>query len=408
MQRHALILSTTHDFLLKFEKENALRLMRMGYTVHFAANEKEPAYLSDLEAIKRLGIIFHPIPIARSPFLFQQNFRALKEIVHLLRSIPISILHCHTPVGGVLGRLAGALSKRYPLTVIYTAHGFHFYRGAPFVNHLLYAPIERILAHLTDLLVVINDEDDKAARSFHLRKGGRVYKIPGIGLDPVRFSPLSDTTCSMIRNRLSVSPDEFLLIAVGELNHNKNHTAILSALHAMKQAGTLHNVKLIICGDGFLKGHLAHTIRSLGLSDIVSLYGHRTDVPALIGCADALVFPSVREGLGMAAIEALAMGIPVIAADNRGSREYLLHKQNGFLCCHDDPHTIKEGILFLQNRTPQQKKEMNVRCIESARPFEQQYTAAVMHKVYGEADRRINAACECSAVHKKSKPRPPA
>ena len=110
----------------------------------------------------------------------------------------------------------------------------------------------------------------------------------------------------------------------------------------------------------------------------------------------------------MAAIEALAMGVPVIVADNRGSREYLLHKQNGFLCCHDDPHTIKEGILFLQNRTPQQKKEMNVRCIESARPFEQQYTAAVMHKVYGEADRRINAACECSAVHKKSKPRPSA
>ena len=131
----------------------------MGYLVHYAANFHEPPYVQDRAAIEALGVQTHQIPIARSPFLFRDNLRALEELLALLDRYPIGALHCHTPVGGVLGRLAGRLYQKRQVVVLYTAHGFHFYRGAPLKNWLAYYPVERWLARYTDLLAVINQED---------------------------------------------------------------------------------------------------------------------------------------------------------------------------------------------------------------------------------------------------------
>lgn len=183
MDKQILILTTTNDFLRKFEQGNVRILQQMGYTVHYAANMNEPHYLSDEDKIRELGVYTHHIEIARSPFLFHDNQKALRQILDLIRKYQIQIIHCHTPVGGVLGRLAGKLFRDRKLFVIYTAHGFHFYRGAPLLNHLIYAPVEKALARYTDVLIVINEEDYRHARHFLLKKGGHVYKIPGVGLD---------------------------------------------------------------------------------------------------------------------------------------------------------------------------------------------------------------------------------
>lgn len=187
MEKHALILTTTSDFLWKFERENVKILQQMGYVVHYATNLKEPSYFSEKERLDQLGIQVHPIDIARSPFLFRQNERALRQVLDLIRKYDICLLHCHTPVGGLLGRLAGRRLGPGKLFVIYTAHGFHFYQGAPLSHWLAYYRVERFLAHYTDTLILINEEDAAAARRFRLRKGGKRYLLPGTGLDTQLF-----------------------------------------------------------------------------------------------------------------------------------------------------------------------------------------------------------------------------
>lgn len=387
MEKHALILATTSDFLWKFEWENANLLQQMGYTVHYAANMNEPHYLPGREKLQALGVQAHHIDIARSPFMVHYNQLALHQLIRLLRTYPIRLLHCHTPVGGLLGRLAGSVCRG--TTVIYTAHGFHFYKGAPHLNRLAYYPVERALARLTDFLIVINREDYESAQHFSLKKGGHIYQIPGVGLDLSVFRPLPKQRRLILREQLGVSGRECFLLSVGELNENKNHRIVLEALAKIKHArGSLQGIRYAVCGDGFFRERLQQWIRALGLSQAVTLYGYRTDIPELLGCADAAVFPSIREGLGMAGLEALATGIPVIAADNRGTREYMRHGQNGFVYNPFDADGFAAGIEATAAMSAAEKEAMAARCRASALPFDRKYTIQLMQQIYAEADRR--------------------
>ena len=385
MEKHVLILATTHDFLLKFERENVEILQSMGYTVHFAANLREPGYLSDEEAIRERGVVLHHIDIARSPYLVRENQRALRQLLEILRRWDMRALHCHTPVGGLLGRLAGKLSPLHPV-VVYTAHGFHFYRGAPLFNRLVYYPVERELARYTDLLLVINQEDEQAARRLPLAPGGKVFRLPGVGLNRQVFSPPDPEERQRIRRRYGVAPGEFLLVSLGELNVNKNHQVVLEALSLLQRRNRLSGVRYVICGEGFARERLQREIQERELP--VSLWGFRRDVPQILTCADATVFPSRREGLGMAGLESLAMGVPVLAADNRGTREYMVFGKNGLIYPWNDPAGFARGILLLQGLDPVRRRELSQRCRESVAPFDRTLTRETMRLVHEEMDRK--------------------
>lgn len=390
MEKHALILATTSDFLRKFETDNVRILQQMGYTVHYAANLREPAYLSEEAYLKELGLVLHPLDIARSPFLLQDNQRALRQILAILRKYGVRLLHCHTPVGGVLGRLAGYFAPEPGPVVLYTAHGFHFYKGAPLFNRMTYFEVEKALARLTDILIVINEEDYRSARKFRLKKKGALYKIPGVGLDTQKFRPLTPEERRDGRERLGLREEDFFLVSVGELNGNKNHKIVLEALAAIREkGGDLSRLRYGICGDGVYRGRLERAIVEMGLQDAVTLYGYCRRVPDILGCADASVFPSVREGLGMAGLEALAMGIPLIAADNRGTREYMEHGRTGFVCRHDDAQGFAEGIESLRRMGPKEKERMRRYCLDAVRPFALPYAEAMMRRIYADAEKRI-------------------
>lgn len=386
MDKPVLILATTSDFLWKFETENVKLLQQMGCTVHYAANMNEPHYLPGGESIA--GVKAHHIDIARSPFMLQYNQAALGQLVRLIRSQGIRLLHCHTPVGGLLGRLAGRLCKG--LTVIYTAHGFHFYRGAPWVNRVVYYGVEKALARYTDFLIVINGEDYEAAQTFRLKRGGRVCKIPGVGLDLAKFHPLPPAQREALRAQLGIPAETCFLVSAGELNENKNQGIVLKALVKLRQnRGSLSGIRYGICGDGFFRQRLERQIQDMGLAQAVTLYGFRRDMPNMLGCADGAVFPSVREGLGMAGLEALAMGVPVIAADNRGTREYMRHGKNGFVYSPWDAGGFAAGIAAVSRLTPAERATMAACCRASAAPFDRRYAAAQMAEIYWEACRRI-------------------
>ena len=390
MEKHLLILTTTNDFLPKFEQENVKILQQMGYVIHYVTNRFEPHYRSDDERVRKMGVHLHHIEIARSPYLIHDNQKALRQLLGLIHKYHIDVIHCHTPVGGLLGRLAGKLCRDRRPYVVYTAHGFHFYKGAPLFNRLLYFGVEEALARRSDVMIVINEEDSRSAQKFRLKHGGRLYKIPGAGLDRSVFKPLPDEKRDALRARLGIEQDDFFLVSVGELNENKNQKAALEALAKRKRTNKgLPKIKYGICGDGFYRNRMERWILEMGLKETVTLYGYCSNVPEILGCADASIFPSKREGLGMAGLESLAMGVPVIASDNRGTREYMEHGKNGYVCRYDDIDGFERGIEAMKSLSPEKKAAMKIHCIDSAKPFDKRYTTAMMQRIYSSLDQRL-------------------
>ncbi len=389
MDRQILILTTTRDFLGKFETENVKILKEMGYSVHYAANTAEQSDLFDKDEIEKLGVHLHHIDIERSPYMLRNNRRAFLQLIELVRRHKIRIIHCHTPVGGVLGRLLGRYFRKDGIKVFYTAHGFHFYHGAPWINNSIFYWVEKLLARYTDILVVINREDYKSGGRFRLRDGGKLYHIPGVGLDMKKFCILSEEERQKNREAFGIGPDKFFLVSVGEINGNKNQGVILKALALMRDRGQdISDVVYGICGDGYFRERIERQVRELKLEDHVKIFGYRRDIPGMLGCADMSVFPSKREGLGMAALESLAMGIPVAASDNRGTREYMEDGCNGYLCDHGDPESFIRGIEKIRNMDEAQRERMKIRCRESAARFDKRYTGRIMRAVYRNAEKR--------------------
>ena len=380
-----LILTTVSGFLYQFELDNVKILQNMGYEVHYAANGELPRYLFEQEVVETSGVIFHHVGIEKSPAKCRKNAKAFREIMQIIRQEQIQVLHCHTPMGGVLGRLAGKRceAEGISLKVIYTAHGFHFYQGAPRFAALVYRMAEAYLAHYTDRLVTINREDYENARTFRLREQGAVYQIPGVGLDMEYYHPANKEQRQNARKSLQVAENQMFLLSVGELNENKNHRVMIEALREMqKQGRDISDLKYGICGDGDLREALHQLVREYQLEQNVIFYGYQKDVRPYLWAADLFVFPSRREGLGMAALEALAAGVPVLAADNRGSREYMQHGKNGFLCIWDDKDAYIRALEQMQNQRPEEWHKIQKFCRESVEKFQKKYTHEIMKQVY--------------------------
>lgn len=385
-EKKILILATVGGFLSQFELDDVRILQEMGYTVYYAADLTHPVYSLKREALEEIGIHLHQISITKSPLRLVQNGKALREVIQLIRREKIQALHCHTPTGGLIGRLAGLCCGR-KMKVVYTAHGFHFYQGAPQPGAFVYHTVEKLLARFTDILIVINEEDRQSAEKFHLRKNGQVFRIPGVGLDMERFAPFTEEERAAGRRKLGLNEEDFFLLSVGELNENKNQHTVLLALARMRRDGKdVSHIRYGICGDGVNRRKLEEEIKLMGLSDIVKIYGYQSPVQLILGCADAFIFPSRREGLGIAALEALSMGIPVIAADNRGTREYMQPGKNGFVCGWNDTDGYVRGIEAVQFMGQKQKKEIKQFCRESVKGFAKENTHQIMWDVYRRMD----------------------
>lgn len=391
--KNILILTTVSGFLNKFEKENVKILLNLGYTVHYASNRNEQIYLYDESELESMGVHLHHVDIAKSPYMFRDNYRAYKQLIELVSKYEIQVIHCHTPVGGVLGRLVGRHFRKQKLKVIYTAHGFHFYKGAPLINNTVYYLMEKMMAPYTDIMILINKEDYDNACKFHIKKGGHVYRVPGVGLDLDKFSPLSDVQYYEQRKKLGLDQDDFFIVSVGELNKNKNQEAVLRALAKMRDMGKdISHIKYGLCGDGFYHEKIEKWIHELKLENTVTMYGYCREVKWILGCAQASVFPSIREGLGMAALESLAMGVPVIAADNRGTREYMKSGKNGYVCGAKDISGYIRGIEKIRSLSAEQNKKVKSYCRKSVKDFDKARTNEIMRSIYEKLDEEIVAA----------------
>ena len=299
-----------------FAKSSIAAARQLGIEYHIASNETGiDQSIKDLEC-EELGIYHHHIDINRNPSAVAQNRKAYKQIMELIEEYHFDVIHCNTPMGGVLGRLCG--HKAGVKTVIYQAHGFHFWTGAPLMNWTCYYPTEKFLAHYTDILITINKEDKKRAQKFHLKKNGKLVSVPGVGIDVEKISTPTISPEEK-RRQLGISQDSLVYITVGELIPRKNQSMLIDAF---KKADIANSI-LLICGKGQEKDNLQKQIEENGLSEKVKLLGQRTDIYELLQCSDVFLFPSKQEGLPIALMEAMAVGLPCVAANIRGNNDLL-------------------------------------------------------------------------------------
>lgn len=310
----------TMDFFVSFIKQ----LLKEGNTVDIATNENNSKVP---ECYKEWGCTVYQIDTSRSP-LNMGNIKAITQIKELVAKEKYDIVHCHTPVAAMCTRLACRRARKNGTRVFYTAHGFHFYKGAPLKNWLIYYPVEKICSHFTDVLITINKEDYILAQN--KMKAKCVEYVPGVGIDLETFNQVISSKKEK-RKELGIPEDSLLFLSVGELNENKNHEVVIRAIADM-------NVYYIIAGEGDFKQHLQNVINDLEIGNTVKLLGYRHDVRELYKAADAFIFPSFREGLSVSVMEAMASGLPVICSNIRGNTD-LIDNSGGALF---NPHSIED------------------------------------------------------------------
>ncbi len=308
-------IKTFHEPFLKLFKEN-------DYKTYVAANwnlkeNNKIAYCDE----------FIQIPIKRSPYS-TQNIKAINELKKLIKKEKFDIVHCHTPMGSVVARLAAKEARKNGTRVIYTAHGYHFYKGAPFINWLLYYPVEKWLAKYTDTQITITQEDyDLAKRKFKIKD---LHLVHGVGLDEEKFNILiSNEEKENLKQELKIDDKSVVCTYVAELNKNKNQQLLIKAIKRLKDDN--NNVTLLLVGKGKYEQKLLKLIKKLNLEENVKLLGYRSDIVKILSITDIYLASSLREGLPVNVMEAMYMGLPIIAVDNRGHRELVQHNENGFI-----------------------------------------------------------------------------
>ncbi len=294
-------INTFHIPYLKMFKEK-------GYEVHVASRGKEKVEYCD----KHYDIQFERFPLK------PQNIKAYKELKNIINQNKYEIIHCHTPVGGVLTRLAAKKARKAGTRVIYTAHGFHFYKGAPTLNWLIYYPLEKYLSKYTDDLITINNEDYQIAKKKF--KAKNTHYIQGVGVNKTKFDFLiSEDEKDRIRKELHIAKNDFVIIYPAELSKRKNQKMLIESMKLLVDKDEKY--KLLLPGKDSLNGKYQQLVKQYGLEDNIKFLGFRKDIPKLFKISDLAVSTSKQEGLPVNLIEAMMSGLPVIATDCRGNRD---------------------------------------------------------------------------------------
>ncbi|MCC5421796.1 glycosyltransferase family 4 protein [Clostridium perfringens] len=270
------------------------------------------------------GVKIFNIPFSRSPLSFG-NIKAFKELIKLQKENKYDIVHVHTPVASIYGRL---LKIRFPkLKTIYTAHGYHFLKGGPKLGWIIYYPIEKVMAKLTDVTININKEDYEITKTKLNPK--KCYLVNGVGLDLNQYKPLSKEKQESKRKELGLEKDDFVVIMIAELNENKNQIQLIKAIELLKDK--YPNIKAISVGEGHKFEELQQEINNRGLKNNFKLLGFRTDVNELINISNIGILLSYREGLPRNIMELMANGKKVIATNVRGCRDLVCNDNIGTL-----------------------------------------------------------------------------
>ena len=300
---------------------------------------------------------------------------AYKELKKIIRNNKFDLIHCHTPTVSVMTRLAAKKARKIGTTVMYTCHGFHFHNTSSKKNWLIYYPIEKLLSRFCDYIVTINKEDFKRSSNFSCKN---IRYIPSVGVDINAIGQLEIDKIAK-RKEFGLPTDSVLIFSAGELIERKNHEVIIRALAKLQNK----NICYAIAGSGPLKDYLTKIATDLGIGDRVFFLGFRTDIWELYHMSDISAFPSKIEGLGLAGIEALAAGVPLVSSNVHGILDYVVDGVTGYTCAPNDVDAFAKAIDKLSSNQ-ELRRDMREACIEAAKPFEISNALNVMWGIYKE------------------------
>lgn len=323
---------------------------------------------------------YFDIPFHRSPMNID-NITAYQMLKKIIDEEHYDLIHCHTPVGATIARLAARKARRKGTRVIYTAHGFHFFSGAPMKNWLLYYPAEWLMSFLTDDLITINKEDfDRAKKHMHPK---HLQYVPGVGINRSKFV-ITAAQRQEKRRELGFGDEDFLILTVAEMTKNKNHITILNALAAMKDMPEFSHIHYLLCGRGEQWNPLEEAAEDLGLSGHVHFLGYRTDVWSLYGACDLFAFMTYREGLPVSLMEAMAAGMAIVCTRVRGNVDLIEDGVSGVFV-ENDPQALEKQILALY-WDPEKRSDLGAGAMEGVKPFGEETVHKKMREIYGTSE----------------------
>lgn len=343
----------------------------MGYDVYLGVNRHDPA---ELEC--ELPVKLYDGHTYRSITAWKDNKIAYNNLCKVIKNGNIEVIHCNTPVGGMIGRLCG---KKYKVgKIIYTAHGFHFYKGAPLFNRTVLKWAEMLMARWTDAIITMNQEDYEAARNMKLRKGGKVYFVHGVGITLSDFEGLRSLR-QQKRDELGAKEDDIVLISMGDLVPRKNYG---TAIRSIAKANNPH-LQYYICGKGPELEALQSLAKELGVEEQIHFLGFRADVKELLSAADIFLFTTLQEGLPRSMMEAMAMGLPCVASAIRGNVDLIEDGKGGYLRPSTDVDGFAEAIRNIAENSDL-REEMRAYNLERIKEFDISVVEEEIRAIYKE------------------------
>lgn len=368
-----LLVATVQSHICQFHRPLVAMLHEHGCEVHVAARnnlaEKNGLKLDFVEQI-------FDVPFRRAPFS-PKNLAAYRKLRRLIDTGDYDVIHCNTPVGGVVGRLAARRARKRGAKVLYTAHGFHFYRGAGKMSWLVWYPVERFMCRFTDTLLTVVEEDYAFARK---KLPTHIARIHGVGADSEKYRPQSDAQRAALRHALGCGEKDKLLLCTGELRLNKNQrTAVL----ALKKLSETHpEARLMLAGNGAALSELQTLAQTLGVQDRLLFLGYHTDLERYADLAEVIVSCSLREGLPMNIVEGMLLAKPVVASDNRGHRELITPDVTGYLAPPTDADAFARYLALLLDH-PETAAELGRRGHRRALAYTDAAVMEELAQIYG-------------------------
>lgn len=336
--KKVLLTATVQSHICQFHKPLVKVLHEHHYEVHVAARNN----LAEKNGLKLdfVDRVFD-IPFERSP-LSRKNIAAYQEMKKVIHHTHYDVIHCNTPMGGIVTRLAGKAARKKGTKLFYTAHGFHFYEGAPKQNWAVYYPIEKFFAnHYTDKLITITQEDFKLAKE---KFKCHTEYIHGVGLNTKKYTILSENEKMDIRQKMGFSPQRTLILCVGELLANKNQSTVIRAMEKVVQKHP--NSTLMLAGNGANLENLQQLAAELNLQENILFLGYTTELEKYLNIADIVVSCSFREGLPVNIMEAMYCKKPTVTSINRGHKELVRDGETGYLVAPTDAAGVAEKLTF--------------------------------------------------------------
>lgn len=373
--KKVLFTATVDSHILQFHIPYLKLFKENGYEVHVATNGNKEIPYCDVK---------HVIPFERSPIKIN-NLRAIKQLKQIIEDEEFDIIHCHTPMGATVTRLAAKEARKKGTRVIYTAHGFHFYKGAPVKNWVIFYLVEKFLAKYTDTLILINQEDYRLAQSKFSRRCKDIQYVPGVGIDEKKFDfVMRKEEKSRLKESIGLDDKDFVIIYPAEISKRKRQEWLIDSISGLLKE--YKEIKMLLPGKDSLNGKCQEIVKRKGLEQQIKFLGYRKDIPRLLKISDLSISTANQEGLPVNIMEAMYIGLPIVASNCRGNRDLVFNNKNGFLIELEDSNGFNKALLELKNNSKLYNK-MSLENKELIKPYMLEEVMRDMEKIYFEKKR---------------------